>query len=507
MSHIKRLIVLILLGLISTAGASTGKYRLIWNSSPESSMTVAWCQTDGENPQVLYKEWSPEANNAPLQTHGVDHETSYLTLNSKFARLTGLKPNTAYRFLIRDSNSEGPKFWFKTAPAGEGSFSFAAGGDSRNHRDARQRANRTAAKLRPLFICFGGDMISSPTTKSWSEWLDDWQLTTGEDGRMIPIIAARGNHEGKNDIHLLFDSPIPDDYYAVGFGNGFLRIYTLNSNITRGGSQGAWLAEDLAAHAGTKWKLAQYHHPFRPHQAGKAEQHAQYNAWAALFYQHGLDFAVECDSHVVKRTWPVRPSNEPGSDQGFIRDDEHGITFVGEGCWGAPLRRNDDDKEWTRASGSFNQINWICIDPEKAILRTILVDDSVEAESVRDTDPFALPRGMQIWEPESGSTVTLTPRADPGSPPPVLGSLVRLKIIAAKPKFESSTLIRIETAGEVPDDAVIRFTTDETEPTAKSTEYREPFNIDKSTTIRAALFQNGKVTTSPSSLKVIRVDQ
>ena len=181
MSHIKRLIVLILLGLISTAGASTEKYRLIWNSSPESSMTVAWCQTDGENPQVLYKEWSPEAGNAPLQTHGVDHETSYLTLNSKFARLTGLKPNTAYRFLIRDSNSEGPKFWFKTAPAGEGSFSFAAGGDSRNHRDARQRANRTAAKLRPLFICFGGDMISSPTTKSWSEWLDDWQLTTGKD--------------------------------------------------------------------------------------------------------------------------------------------------------------------------------------------------------------------------------------------------------------------------------------------------------------------------------------
>ena len=49
MSHIKRLIVLIVLGLISTAGASTEKYRLIWNSSPESSMTVAWCQTDGES--------------------------------------------------------------------------------------------------------------------------------------------------------------------------------------------------------------------------------------------------------------------------------------------------------------------------------------------------------------------------------------------------------------------------------------------------------------------------
>ena len=83
---------------------------------------------------------------------------------------------------------------FKTAPAGDAKFSFCAGGDSRNHRDARQNANRTVAKLRPLFVCFGGDMINRSTPGEWADWLDDWQLTTGEDGRMMPIIAARGNH-------------------------------------------------------------------------------------------------------------------------------------------------------------------------------------------------------------------------------------------------------------------------------------------------------------------------
>lgn len=502
---ISRLLTLISLAAVSTAGATTDKFRLIWNTSPESSITVAWCQQDGENPEVLYKELGSRI--AKRQSHGVDRETSFLNIESRFARLTGLKPDTAYQFIIKDSNSESEKFWFKTAPAGEGSFSFAAGGDSRNHHEARQRANRTAAKLRPLFICFGGDMVVRGTTAAWNAWLDDWQLTTGEDGRMIPIIAARGNHEGPKDIHSLFDTPIADDYYALSIGNEFLRVYTLNSNITRDGTQGAWLGEDLAAHANSKWKMAQYHHPFRPHQSGKAEQHAQYNAWAPLFYEYGMNLAIECDSHVVKRTWPIRPSNEPGSDQGFIRDDERGITFIGEGCWGAPLRRNDDDKKWTRASASFNQVNWICVSPDQITARSILVDKSEEAETVNDSEPFELPKGMHIWEPESGSTVVINPRADTDATPPAEGTLARVKIIATEPRFTTSTVIRIEAQGDAPEESQIRFTTDGTEPTSSSSVYTEPFTLYTSAKIRAAIFWLGTTVTKPVLLEVERVEK
>ena len=263
----------------ASASATTDKYRLIWNDSPESSITVAWCQSDEAGAKVHYRELGSAE---PARSHGIDRESVHLKLESRFARLENLKPDTDYEFTIKDSNSESPRFNFRTAPAGEARFSFVAGGDSRNHRDARQRANRTVARLRPLFVCFGGDMISSPTSEEWADWLDDWQLTTGEDGRMIPIIPARGNHEGASDIHSFFDTPIADDYYAVGFGNGFLRVYTLNSNIVRAGSQGKWLADDLAANAGPRWKVAHYHHPFRPHQSGKAEQFAQSNVWPAV---------------------------------------------------------------------------------------------------------------------------------------------------------------------------------------------------------------------------------
>ena len=269
--------------------ATTDKYRLIWNTSPDSSITVAWCQKDGDGAKVRYHE---VGSDEPTKDHGIDRETTFLELENRFARLTGLKPDTSYEFIIQDSNSKSPRFTFTTASAGEASFSFVAGGDSRTHRDARKRANRTVAILSPLFVCFGGDMIVKPTPKTWADWLDDWQLTTTSEGRMIPIIPARGNHEGAKDIHSIFDTPIPEDYYAVDFGNGFLRVYTLNSNIVRAGSQGKWLASDLAAHADATWKVAHYHHPFRPHQSGKAEQHAQYKAWAPLFFKHGMDLAI-----------------------------------------------------------------------------------------------------------------------------------------------------------------------------------------------------------------------
>ena len=401
---------------ISTTGslAKTDKYRLIWNNAPASSITVAWCQKDGDNARVHYGEENKENQELP-NSHGVDRKDSHLKIESRFARLNDLKADTVYHFVIRDSNSESRRFSFRTAPAGAASFSFAAGGDSRNHRDARQRANRVVATLRPLFVCFGGDMISKPTHDHWAAWLDDWQLTTGKDGRMVPIIAARGNHEGKEDIHSFFDTPHADDYYAVGFGGDFLRIYTLNSNIVRGGNQGKWLADDLVNNDSTRWKLAHYHHPFRPHQSGKSEQDAQYKAWAALFFKHGMDLVIECDSHVVKRTWPLRPSNEEGSQQGFIRDDVNGTVFIGEGCWGAPLRRNNDDKSWTRASGSFNQVNWICVTPEKMFARSILADSVEDAASINESEPFTLPKGLEIWQPESGAEVVLRPRRDKSS--------------------------------------------------------------------------------------------
>ncbi|MEH0154203.1 Ig-like domain-containing protein [Limibacter armeniacum] len=400
----------LLLLVTFSAQANTDKYRLILRDDPATTATIGWNQISGSSPVVYYGTTDQGTNwSAYPMSKSVDRSVSDRGMSNHFARLTGLQPNTAYYFVIKDSEGTSQRFWFKTAPnSSDARFSFIAGGDSRNNRTPRQNANRLVAKLRPHAVLFGGDMTDSGTNTQWQNWFDDWQLTTGTDGRMIQIVATRGNHEGNNSILVnLFDVPSSEVYYALTFGGNLIRTYTLNTEISISGNQTTWLQNDLQANNNVVWKMAQYHKPMRPHVSGKSEGNNQYNYWAQLFYDYKVKMVVECDAHTVKTTWPVRPSTGSGSDEGFIRDDETGSVYVGEGCWGAPLRTNDDSKNWTRNTGVFNQFKWIFVDKARIEARTIRVDNATSVGQVSDNDIFTAPVNLDIWNPSNGAVVTI----------------------------------------------------------------------------------------------------
>ncbi len=401
------LLALFLLGL--QLQASNGKYRLTLRGNPATSIVIGWDQTSGSNPIVYYgtTDYGTNYNSYP-NSKTPDRVVSYKSMNNHFARLTGLQPNTSYYFVIRDSQGTSERFWFKTAPSNNSRLSFIAGGDSRNNRTPRRNANLLVSKLKPNAILFGGDMTNGDSSSEWREWFDDWQLTIANDNRMFPIVAARGNHEDSNNsIYNLFDVPSSSVYYAITFGNNLIRAYTLNTEISISGSQTTWLQNDLNANANTIWKVAQYHKPMRPHVSSKSEGNSQYNNWAQLFYEKGVKLVVECDSHTVKTTWPVRPTTGSGSDEGFRRDDQNGTVYVGEGCWGAPLRTNNDNKDWTRNSSRFNQFKWIFVDEDKIETRTIRVDNASQVGSVSNNNVFTIPSNLDIWNPSNGSVVTI----------------------------------------------------------------------------------------------------
>jgi hypothetical protein len=254
---------------------------------------------------------------------------------------------------------------------------------------------------------FGGDMTESGTDKQWQEWLEDWQKTISEDGRITPLIIARGNHERDNKIMVnLFDT-VPSVYYSVTIGNDLLKIYTLNSEASIAGSQTDWLKDDLKASQSVIWKFAQYHRPMRPHVKSKSEGDLQYAYWAQYFYKYQMNVVVESDAHTVKATWPIKPSILPGNDSGFVRDDVRGTVYLGEGCWGAPLRTNDDNKYWTRASGRFNHFNWIFVDKSKVEIRTINVDNAPQVGSLTDESRFEIPQNINIWKPKNGDLIVI----------------------------------------------------------------------------------------------------
>lgn len=428
---IKLILTIVLTFIFHKGHSDTNKYRIIVTDDPSTKITIAWNQgASGSNPIVYYDIVDHGTNyNLYALSKTEDRVVSYKGMDNRFVRLTGLTPNTNYYFIIKDNESTSQRFWFRTAPNDTSRLSIIAGGDSRNNRLPRQHANLLVSKLKPHAVLFGGDMTDGDTDTEWQEWFEDWQLTTASDGRMFPIVPTRGNHEVDiNVIYNLFDTPNENVYYAVTLGDNLIRTYTLNTEISMLGDQKTWLEADLAASSNQTWKMAQYHRPVRSHTAVKPEGDTQYTAWAQLFYDHEVRLVVECDSHMSKTTFPIMPSSDVGNDEGFVIEPVSGTIYTGEGCWGAPLRPNDDDKTWTKKSGSFNQFKLIFVDTEKIELRTIKVDNANSVGEVSNTNPFALPANLDVFEPAPGEDL-VTIYKDP--PLGVSGALIKeIKIYA-----------------------------------------------------------------------------
>jgi hypothetical protein len=419
--------------------STVNKIRLVWHGKADREITIAWDQRRGKDPLVCYGTGDAGSNweAYPLTMKPTRNTAGYRGMNTQFARLTNLDANTVYYFVIRDNDSTSKRYWFRTAPDKPQAFTFIAGGDSKSSGtalEAGRLSNQMVAKLRPLFIVYNGDFCSNATDDDqWKQWLNDWSLlTTSEDGRMYPIIPVHGNHENgdKTVLNKLFDVPFQNDkeediYYSTSFGGTFFHVIALNSEIEEGGVQRQWLEDDLKSHENFTFKLAGYHKPFRPHTAGKSEQDNQMEQWAGLFYKYGLDISMDGDSHMSKITFPIRPSDQPGSFQGFIRDDKNGTMYIGEGSWGASPRANNDDKPWTLRSGSFNQIKWLQVFPDSGDkpahidIRTVITATEDEDEnlvshidkvaSLSEDDVFAVPENIDLFSTDPYGPVITYP--------------------------------------------------------------------------------------------------
>lgn len=398
--------------LIVDGYARTGRYRCIIRDEPATTMTIGWEQVTGTNPLVYYGTVDHGQNYDNYTYQAFPKRTVHAKgMHNHFARLTKLRPNTIYYFVIKDSDGVSRRFSFKTLPDEHQSrLSIIGGGDSRNHKIARQNANKMVARCRPHFVLFAGDMTGGDSSREWQEWLDDWQLTIGQDGRMTGVITARGNHE-KSDASIvdMFDVPHPTVYYGLTFARGLMRIYTLNSMQSSNSEQLAWLERDLKANQQVAWRMAQYHHPMRPHTRRKHEQEYMRINWGKLFFNYAVQLALECDSHMSKITWPIRATNnktEPGYDEGFVQDP-NGTVFVGEGGWGAPVRDADDSKRWTRAIGSFNQVKWFFVDLNKIEVRTIKTENANQVGFLADSDRFYMPANIDLWKVDGANFITI----------------------------------------------------------------------------------------------------
>jgi hypothetical protein len=128
----------ILVNVISLE-AKAIRFRAMWRDDPATSMVIGWDQVSGSTPMIHYDEVD---NGLKAEAYRIkrkpDHVVVARGLNNHFARLTGLKPNTLYYFLVKDSEGLSRRYSFRTAPnVPTERLSIISGGDSRNNREAR----------------------------------------------------------------------------------------------------------------------------------------------------------------------------------------------------------------------------------------------------------------------------------------------------------------------------------------------------------------------------------
>jgi hypothetical protein len=254
------------------------------------------------------------------------------------------------------------------------------GGDSRSGHDARREVNAMLVRLadeatrasRPpvVALAHGGDFVGDGRNLAeWIVWLGDHEKMVSANGRMLPIVPTRGNHDVGLLFNEIFDFPEEDrNYYGISFGER-LRLVTLNTETSTAGRQQRWLDVELAAARPThRWLVAQYHKPAFP--AVKIPSGA-YISWVPLFEEHNVDLVREADGHCIKRTPPIRD----------YKIDPTGVVYVGEGGLGVG-QRTPKPGRWYLAgpqakTGQGHHVQMLTFTADELTCHVILLDGSV----------------------------------------------------------------------------------------------------------------------------------
>jgi hypothetical protein len=386
--------------------------RVTFGLNPYNEASIIWDQNRGEFLGLYIDTADPSVNRYRTKLE-LSAKNSARGMKNHIVRLKDLKPNTRYYFTIKDTEGFGRTYYFSTVSDSPNErFSFIAGGDSRDNRVVRAKADKLVAKLKAHAVLFNGDFTGIDIEKQWKEWFLDWENSIDTDGRITPLIVTRGNHEHSNKVLVsLFDVPHKKVFYNTVFGGNLLNLVSLNSEIQKVGPQKIFLRNTLAEHTNFQWQIIQYHRPVRAHVASKKEMQTQYKNFVPLFEKHkNVRLCLENDSHTWKVTWPIVSSKEADADEGFKRDDVKGIVYAGEGTWGAPLRAADDKKSWTRDAEAINQFNWIFVSKEKIELRTVKYENEADVESLTEKNRFQIPKNIELYGPVNGTLVEIFPR-------------------------------------------------------------------------------------------------
>lgn len=364
----------------SPAPAAPLHVRALWLQDPAHEVVISWStRAPAPAARVLWDRAPGPGNGAPYAREAKPERSGRYSgspeLYYHHARIVGLEPSTTYRFVVESGGVRSGELRFTTAPTDERSFTLIFNADSRSDPRARRAVNRRIAALAAdpevTAMILGGDYVmNGRSLRQWIAWLDDQEVTTTRDGRTLPLIPVRGNHEARGKLYdELFCWPgggYGKNRYALRLGAHVLLV-VLNTEAPAGGEQAAFLERTLRAHRSVRWQVAAYHRPFWPavKRPCRAKRH-----WLPIFEDFRLDLALEADGHVIKRTVPIRNGMQ----------DPRGVVYIGEGGGGVPPRTPKKDRWFLQPPGKAGRGHHVWtlrFTREELRLRAVLVDGKV----------------------------------------------------------------------------------------------------------------------------------
>ncbi len=348
-----------------------------WRKDPTTTVIIDWHvgPDDDALRSFCYKEVGAEGwqHSAQAEQHASPHSERSIHRVS----LDGLRPGTEYRFRMGEFER---RYKFTTMPGDidDEPLVFAAGGDTMHWAVFLETMNKAVMEYNPDFVIWAGDLAMDDGEPErahlWDYWFETNRNTLiDEDGRVVPILVAIGNHEvldgyyanhddaAQTDdwresvapyFYALFAFPGQPGYNVLDFGD-YMTLIALDTEHTNPveGAQTEWLAGVLEerADAGVPHVFPFYHVPAYPsyrNKSGRVSTLVREN-WAPLFEEHGVKYAFEGHDHTYKRTHPILA--------GEVHPE--GVVYVGDGAWGVWTRTADPERWYiARAEDSLHGV-------------------------------------------------------------------------------------------------------------------------------------------------------
>ena len=377
-AHASARLVLAVLAGASIAGAQEPRTTSLstpaavfvtWNGDPTTTVSVDWhllANTDIPAVEVrgpglsTWRRYEGSATAFPFSSRTV-----------RRARIDGLRPGSVYELRFGDART----YKYRTMPARlTRPIRFASGGDTQAGETTFGPMNRIVATRDVDFVLLGGDLAYSngdprlvAREEAWYETITRTLVT--RDRRLIPVIAAIGNHEvfssrdtteatalmmretgvrlGDAPYYRALHAHARERQYSVIDVGDYLSLVLLNTGHTAPveGAQTEWLRDALRQRSAVPYVFPTYHVPgypsvraFEGSTSVLVRQH-----WAPLFEQFGVRVSFENHDHAYKRTVPIRGG----------RPDSTGVVYIGDGAWGAvprPIGREHTEPAWYLAT-------------------------------------------------------------------------------------------------------------------------------------------------------------